>query len=341
MRIKNFEIFCGTGGVGKTTLATSRALFLSAQDKKVLLITIDPAKRLKQVLNLEGEAGEVVSISNPLDDSHTLDVILMNPQKTMLRISQMENAPEIAENKILKILTRPYGGMNEILSIVELFHQYQSQKYDVIILDTPPGSHFLDFLESCSKIKAFFDASFVEVFSYLGDKLNKGKKSGFLNKIVNSSIKKLLSYLEKVTGADFIDDFIEALTTFYKAKRPFLDAIQLQEQLSDIGKSNWFLITSVDHNKYKEAIELKSHAQHYFHHDTFVILNKSTQDYWDQFHTEDTNVLKLKNNMLGREKKLKEQLEASLAKTFSFNDIDASDPLEQVKQLAKSWENVK
>ena len=49
---KQVELFCGTGGVGKTTIATARALNLAKQNKKVLLITIDPAKRLKQILNL-------------------------------------------------------------------------------------------------------------------------------------------------------------------------------------------------------------------------------------------------------------------------------------------------
>ncbi|MBT6324576.1 MAG: AAA family ATPase, partial [Bdellovibrionales bacterium] len=52
---KPIEIFCGTGGVGKTTLATSRALFLASKNLKVLLITIDPAKRLKQILSLNDD----------------------------------------------------------------------------------------------------------------------------------------------------------------------------------------------------------------------------------------------------------------------------------------------
>ena len=60
---KPIEIFCGTGGVGRTTLATSRALYLASHGHKVLLITIDPSHRLKQILNMqEEESGVIVQI---------------------------------------------------------------------------------------------------------------------------------------------------------------------------------------------------------------------------------------------------------------------------------------
>ena len=61
---KSFEIFCGTGGVGKTTLAASRALAQASTGLRVLLITIDPARRLKDLLGLsENSIGEVTTVS--------------------------------------------------------------------------------------------------------------------------------------------------------------------------------------------------------------------------------------------------------------------------------------
>jgi anion-transporting ArsA/GET3 family ATPase len=344
---KPIEIFCGTGGVGKTTLATSRALFLASKNLKVLLITIDPAKRLKQILSLnDDDSGRISTINSSIfknfqDKNLSFDALLMSPHATLQRMAKDNNQVEDFTNPILKILARPNSGMNEIMAIVEVQHHLQMNNYDTVILDTPPGKHFIDFLESTHKIQSFFDKSFVEIFKFIGKQVDK--KTSFMpkkiiNNIVSTGIKKLLSYLEKVTGKDFVNTFIEAIAVLYTNKDSFLEALTFQENLKSQDFSNWFLVASVEQQKITEASTLHSDAKDFMHSDNYLAINKCLQKDLLAWETEkDTKFDKLRSTMLEREQNLCKYAKENFSKVVEFPEVFDAFPENHVDILATYW----
>lgn len=336
---KKIEIFSGTGGVGKTTLASSRALFAAEQGKKVLLITIDPSKRLKQVLGIdEDTSGEVSSVKWDFTNSNaSLDAMLMSSERTIEKIGSLSGTTDFQHNKIVKVLARPNGGLNEILSIVELNIKLKEQKYDLIILDTPPGSHFLDFLESSGKIESFFDKKFIEVFKFISSKDSVKSKSKFALKLVSTGMNKLIGYLEKVTGASFIQDFIEAISVIYKTKDVFLDSINLKNKLKDSNYADWFLVTSTDQNKTNEAIDLFKDATDFFGKSSTILLNKCLKKDIKDWTPENAAEVQFKESILQKEEDLKQTLAKNFKNIRSFEEVISNSPQEHIKQLQNQW----
>lgn len=331
---KPFEIFCGTGGVGKTTLATSRAIYLASCGLKVLLITIDPAKRLKDLLGLKDEdTGEV---KNVLFENTSLDALLMSSQHTIKRMAKLNNSSALEQNSIIKTLTKPYGGMNEILSLIEVQIQSEKNIYDVIVLDTPPGHHFLDFLSGASRINHFFDQSFIDIFDYVTNK-NSSKRFSLINKVISSGVNKLLEYLHKVTGAEFLNNFIEAIRIIYDSKDAFMKGLSLQEKFKQQNQSNWFLVTSIEQGKIAEALDIKHHAKGYFHGDHYLLLNKCLEEELAQWNPQKDSHLRYQQKALLKERELKHSMSELFENVVYFPDIADVSPLKHISELIKNW----
>jgi anion-transporting ArsA/GET3 family ATPase len=321
---------------------------LATQGRKTLLVTIDPSLRLKQVLGLQELATGVVQKVVGGANGHfaglnfELSALLLSPSATMQRLGRESGTLDEIKNPIIEILTRPSGGMNEIMAIVEVQHHLNTGDYETIVLDTPPGKHFIDFLESSRKIQAFFDRSFIEIFNYLGKSFEKnservsGPKS-LISKLVSTGVRKLLSYLEKVTGPDFVDTFVNAIIVLYKNRDQFLSALKFQEQLKKIEFSNWFLVASIEHGKINEADDLQQRADRLMHGDNHLALNKCLEEYLNQWHSDIPALENFRLSMLNRERNIKTSVQKRFDHTLYFSEIIGPNVDQHVIQLVKQW----
>lgn len=326
------EIFCGTGGVGKTTLATSRAIHLSSKNENVLLMTIDPSKRLKQVLQIsDDDDGKEISVN--IQES-SLTALLLSPKGTFLKtINELKNKAEI-DNRILQVLLKPYGGLHEILALVELSRQQRKNTFDVIVLDTPPGSHLLDFLSSGERINSFFNKSFVEVVTHL----NKKSKSIF-QMAIKTGISKLMGVLEQVTGKDFVDDFLEAVESVYILKNDFLHAAKLPNDLKNDEMCKWFLVTSLNQKKIKQAEKLKEEISQFSDENLTFLLNQSLELPLSSWDPKTENQKKLKKLIKNKENEIVESAKGVFSNIILFPEVVSSAPQEHLKALSQNWKD--
>ena len=261
----------------------------------------------------------------------------MSPEKTLQRLIKLSPNGELLKNRILDVLMSPSGGMNEIMAIIEISHQLNSKEFDCIVLDTPPGKHFLDFLKASSKINQFFDKTFVDIFSYFENK-KQNQKRGIISLLVSSGVKKLLEYLGRVTGEGFVQDFIAAISGLYQNREYFLEGLKLEHQLKDEHFCQWFLVTSAEQSNFKEAQELNNDVQGFTKEKIHIVINRSTRQALANWNVElDSPFIELRNSMLDRQNKIKSLAQKQFQDILEFPEVIQVDPVQHVKFLSKIW----
>lgn len=159
----------GAGGVGKTTLSAALGVAAAKQGKRALVLTVDPAKRLANALGLQslGEhvqtigveafAAQGCSVQVPLDAAmldvkHTFDRVVRRYAKSP------ESARRILEHPFYQQASTALAGSQEYMATERLYECVTSGQYDLVILDTPPAEHALDFLDAPRRLIDLFDS---------------------------------------------------------------------------------------------------------------------------------------------------------------------------------------
>ena len=213
-------VTCGSGGVGKTTTAASLGLRAAEQGRKVVVLTIDPARRLAQSLGLTeldnvpravpGIGGDGALLAMMLDMKRTFDeVVLTN--------TTAEKAEQIFANPFYQSLSASFAGTQEYMAMEKL-SQLRAQliehgDWDLIVVDTPPSRSALDFLDAPQRLGRFLDGRMIRL---LTAPARAGGKAYL--KVVSASFSVFTRVLNKILGNDLLANvsaFVASLETMF------------------------------------------------------------------------------------------------------------------------------
>lgn len=220
-------VCCGAGGVGKTTTAAALGLRAAERGRKVVVLTIDPARRLAQSMgidSLDNTPRRVKGIDNGAGGE--LHAMMLDMKRTFDEIVEAHADPEraaaILGNPFYQSLSAGFAGTQEYMAMEKLGQLRARDEWDLIVVDTPPSRSALDFLDAPKRLGSFLDGKLIRV---LMAPAKVGGRAGM--KFLNVGMSMMTGALGKLLGGQLLRDvqtFVAAMDTMFGGFRTRADA---------------------------------------------------------------------------------------------------------------------
>ena len=265
-------ICAGAGGVGKTTVSAAVALGMAVQGHRVALVTIDPARRLAEALGLDAldNRPQPVDLArlegSGMQARGELFAMMLDSKRTFDELIELlapdpRTKEQILANPIYGHISTAVAGSQEYTAIAKLFEIEHEQEYDVIVLDTPPSRHAIDFLEAPDRLTAFLEGRTLTALL---------RPSGHAMRAAGI----VFAALRRITGVELLDD----LTTLFRLLAGLLDgfrrrAADVHDLLGD-PHTGFLIVTSPERSAVDEAVFFAAELDRAGLHRCGVIVNR-------------------------------------------------------------------
>ncbi len=229
----------GTGGVGKTTLSATIAYRAAQAGRSVALITIDPAKRLADALGLDTLDDELRPVALPKKaGAGTLRATMLDPGRTFERVVREEatdtdHADRILTSPLAVQLTDSLSGMTEYMAVERLSQLHNDPDIDLVVVDTPPSSDALAFLDAPNLLARLLDNRIYRLLVH-------GKRKGIVNRAIGGVVGQLIS----TVGGSVVNEAVEFFKSFEGIEERFRERGDAMYEILRSPSTNFLVVAS-------------------------------------------------------------------------------------------------
>jgi anion-transporting ArsA/GET3 family ATPase len=246
-------ICCGSGGVGKTTTSAALALRAAEAGRKVVVLTIDPARRLAQSLGL----GELDNTPRPVSKINSsaggsLDAMMLDMKRTFDEVVAAHSTPDkaaaIFQNPFYEALSSSFSGTQEYMAMEKLGQLHEeaqaSERWDLIVVDTPPARSALDFLDAPEHLSSLLDGRFLRMLLTP----TRGPM-----RLMSVGFNLVSTVMNKVLGAQIITDVKTFVTAFEALFGGFRQRATSTFELLSSRHTTFLVIATAQRDALREA----------------------------------------------------------------------------------------
>ncbi len=220
-------ICAGPGGAGKTTTAAALAVAAARAGRRACVVTIDPARRLADALGLESLTDEPVLVPGTWTSDGELWALMLDTKLTFdALVTRYAGDPAQAEtilaNRFYRNISGALSGTQEYMAVEKLYELHRSERFDVVIVDTPPTRHALDFLDAPRRLTRFLNNRILRM-------LMMPTRAGL--RAVNVATQLFLRTVSRVVGGEVVRDAVAFFTAFEGMEQGFRDRAERVEAL--------------------------------------------------------------------------------------------------------------
>jgi anion-transporting ArsA/GET3 family ATPase len=260
LREKHILVTCGAGGVGKTTTAAAISVAAAKAGRRVLCLTIDPAKRLAESLGLKEMRHEAMVVDpsrfaeRGIPITGSLTAMMLDTKRTFDELvekysSSPEKAQALLNNKLYRYMSTSLAGTQEYMAMEKLVAVKNDPAYDLIVLDTPPTANALDFLDAPERMVGALDSP---AMKWLAEAF--GSSGRFSMNILAKGAATVLKGIGKITGGGFLEDMSQFVAQLQDLFGGFRErAVRVQNELRSPGVA-FLLVTSPSPASIEEAL---------------------------------------------------------------------------------------